>query len=135
MAKVEWLAAPCTEKQLNYLIFLRKQAGMSSDDVYTVACQVVGRGLDGCLAGRTMTQSEASRVIDCMKVLVKLKGGRLTGDGYGAKACTMEQHEYIERLRMDMGMSYRELTEHFNVTDIGQLTKADASEAIEWLKR
>ena len=135
MAKVEWLPAPCTTKQLSYTNFLRSQAGMSVGELYTVVSRVVGTEPDGVVALTNMTQSEASRVIDCLKVLVKLKGGRLTSDGYGVKACTKEQREYIKRLRIDRGMSYHELVEHFDVTDIGQLTKADASEAIEWLKR
>lgn len=135
MAKVEWLPAPCTTKQLSYANFLRSQAGMSVGELYTVVSRVVGTEPDGVVALTNMTQSEASRVIDCMKVLVKLKGGQLTGDGYGVKACTKEQREYIEQLRMDRGISYGALIEHFNVTDIGQLTKADASEVIGWLKR
>lgn len=133
MPKVEWLPPPCTTKQLGYIEFLRKQAGMGHKDMETVARQAIGRELDNWLAN--MTQSEASRVITCLKVLVKLKGGRVDGSGWSSETCTKEQRQYIERLRMDRGMPYRKLIEHFNVTDIGQLTKADASEAIGWLKR
>lgn len=133
MAKVEWLPPPCTTKQLGYIEFLRKQAGVNHEDMEAVARQVVGRELDGWLA--SVTQSEASRVIDCLKVLVKLKGGEVTSTGRATETCTKNQREYIERLRMDRGMSYSDLVEHFNVSDIGQLTKQDASEVIEWLKR
>lgn len=127
------MPAACTDKQLGYLEFLRKQLGMSPKDVSVVTNQVVGRELDGSLM--SMTQSEASRVIDCLKVTVKLKGGKIAGLGWRTDVCTQGQLEYIERLRLKRKFSRLHVSAYLQVSDLNQITKEQASGVIEWLKR
>lgn len=148
MAKVGWMPALCTTAQVGYVHFLRDQLGLSIKDLTTIASQVTGRELDRERLGVSvpeLTQSEASQVIDCLKVTVVMKGGKVASREWRDEECTREQLRYIERKLMgpyalngmeaDYYNKRNRILDMFNLSSIDQLTKQQASEAIEWLKK